>query len=166
MLNIKTIDMKTQRFLPILATVILAGAMFLAGCEKEKNESLPGTWEYQSGTMELFSSWPAPHDTVLSIGDSPDIKKVVFQEDGTAVIWRWDGAETLGKNYKTRTYAWRLNATKDTIQLTSPELGDMQWRINSLTRRKLEVSFTFYYFGPEAGSSTRFNYLFQKTDSK
>ena len=116
--------------------------------------------------MELFSSWPAPHDTVLSIGDSPDIKKVVFQEDGTAVIWRWDGAETLGKNYKTRTYAWRLNATKDTIQLTSPELGDMQWRINSLTRRKLEVSFTFYYFGPEAGSSTRFNYLFQKTDSK
>ena len=36
MLDIKTIDMKTQRFLPILATVILAGAMFLAGCEKEK----------------------------------------------------------------------------------------------------------------------------------
>jgi hypothetical protein len=148
-----------------LLFTILAAFVF-AGCEKEKNESLPGTWEYQSGTMELFSSWPAPHDTIIALGDSPDIKKVVFQEDGTAVIWRWDGAETLGKNYETRTYAWRLNATKDTIQLTSPELGDMQWRINSLTRRKLEVSFTFYYFGPEAGSSTRFNYLFQKTDSK
>jgi len=39
MLDIKTIDMKTQRFLPILATVILAGAMFLAGCEKEKKTS-------------------------------------------------------------------------------------------------------------------------------
>ena len=39
MLNIKTIDMKTQRFLPVLATVILAGAMFLAGCEKEKKTS-------------------------------------------------------------------------------------------------------------------------------
>ena len=148
-----------------LIVTILAAFVF-ASCDKGKNESLPGTWEYQSGTMELFSSWPAPHDTVVSIGDSPDIKKVVFQENGTAVIWRWDGAETLGKNYETRTYAWRLNATKDTIQLTSPELGDMQWRINSLTRRKLEVSFTFYYFGPEAGSSTRFNYLFQKTDSK
>ena len=148
-----------------LIVTILAAFVF-ASCDKGKNESLPGTWEYQSGTMELFSSWPAPHDTVVSIGDSPDIKKVVFQENGTAVIWRWDGAETLGKNYETRTYAWRLNATKDTIQLTSPELGDMQWRINSLTRHKLEVSFTFYYFGPEAGSSTRFNYLFQKTDSK
>ena len=158
--------MKTQRFLPILATVILAGAMFFAGCEKEKNESLPGTWEYQSGTMELFSSWPAPHDTIIALGDSPDIKKVVFQENGTAVIWRWDGAETLGKNYETRTYAWRLNATKDTIQLTSPELGDMQWRINSLTRRELNVSFIFYYAGPEAGSSIRFDYLFQKTVSK
>ena len=39
MLDIKTIDMKTQRFLPVLATVILAGAMFLAGCEKEKKTS-------------------------------------------------------------------------------------------------------------------------------
>ena len=39
MLNIKTIDMKTQRILPVLATVILTGAMFLAGCEKEKKTS-------------------------------------------------------------------------------------------------------------------------------
>ena len=38
MLDIKTIDMKTQRFLPILATVILAGTMFFSGCEKEKNK--------------------------------------------------------------------------------------------------------------------------------
>ena len=148
-----------------LIVTILAAFVF-ASCDKGKNESLPGTWEYQSGTMELRSSWPAPHDTVVFIGDSPDIKKVVFQEDGTAVIWRWDGAETLGKNYETRTYAWRLNATKDTIQLTSPELGDMQWRINSHTRRELNVSFIFYYAGPEAGSSIRFDYLFQKTDSK
>lgn len=149
-----------------LIVTILAAFVF-ASCDKGKNESLPGTWEYQSGTMELFSSWPAPHDTIIALGDSPDIKKVVFQEDGTAVIWRWDGAETLGKNYETRTYVWRLNATKDTIQLISPELGDkMLWHINSHTRRELNVSFIFYYAGPEAGSSIRFDYLFQKTDSK
>ena len=149
-----------------LIVTILAAFVFTS-CDKGKNESLPGTWEYQSGTMELFSSWPAPHDTIIALGDSPDIKKVVFQEDGTAVIWRWDGAETLRKNYETCTYVWRLNATKDTIQLTSPELGDkMLWHINSHTRRELNVSFIFYYAGPEAGSSIRFDYLFKKTDSK
>ena len=149
-----------------LIVTILAAFVFTS-CDKGKNESLPGTWEYQSGTMELRSSWPAPHDTIIALGDSPDIKKVVFQEDGTAVIWRWDGAETLGKNYETCTYVWTLNATKDTIQLISPELGDkMLWHINSHTRRELNVSFIFYYAGPEAGSSIRFDYLFQKTDSK
>ena len=34
--EINYFNMKTHKILPIVATVILAGAMFFAGCEKEK----------------------------------------------------------------------------------------------------------------------------------
>ena len=68
MLDIKTIDMKTQRFLPVLATVILAGAMFLAGCEKET----------PAGTTGIQQEWPLPQNRTGYVVD-----KITWYESST-----------------------------------------------------------------------------------
>ena len=54
--------MKTQRFLPVLATVILAGAMFLAGCEKEKKTEDISESNYNTIPLEeyLEGTWICP----------------------------------------------------------------------------------------------------------
>ena len=54
--------MKTQRFLPVLATVILAGTMFLAGCEKEKKTEDISESNYNTIPLEeyLEGTWICP----------------------------------------------------------------------------------------------------------
>ncbi|MBO7623844.1 MAG: hypothetical protein J6S82_00865 [Bacteroidales bacterium] len=150
----------------IMAAMLLAGAMFFSGCGKEDKERLPGIWEYQQGSVERHYSWPYPRDTIIQMGDSPDIKKVVFKEDGVACLWRWNGAETGWKIYDTVLYDWAMNSSKDSIFLTSSELPKLCWKIHKLTKSELDISFNIYSISPEGGSSVRYSYLFKKSDSK
>ena len=155
--------MGKQRTTPFLATVVIAGALLLAGCKKDNNEKLPGTWEYQYGTVEVQYDGTGPYEGYNPMGETPDIRKVVFNEDGTASVWRWDGAYTAEKNYEAYPYTWEFSAQKDSIYLASSERADkMSWKIHHFTNHELDISFCHHIGDKENHMSIRYIYVFHK----
>ena len=104
----KNLDMKTQRIMPVLATVLFASVLLLAGCEKDngdakavptKSNPFAGQWQWVSteGGFSGKSSWTPMSEgynvTLTLTGDS-----FVLYKDGQREVWGTYVLDTVSKN--------------------------------------------------------------------